>query len=255
MRQPIHASVAKLASCSSTSRARSAGANNTMSACSGVSAVAATACAAVAHRRRHSACSANNSRPASPAAPTQFPHATIKVRGGVRTGSATVSSAGAPIAVVATRVPAGSIAALMPLAVTRNCGSRVSMLRKAATARCSCAPCACVLNQESLDMPRIACAPRRAPSIASAGSTSSRQISGCTGISRPSANCSGNTRAPSPRCQVPVHGSRRRNAGPSSQRGTYSVSGNGSLFRYIPSVRPSGARNAAALYSPSASMS
>ena len=47
---------------------------------------------------------------------------------------------------------------------------------------------------------------------------SSRQISGTTGISRPSARRSGNTRAPFPGSQLPVHGSQRRSVAPSSQR-------------------------------------
>ena len=52
-----------------------------------------------------------------------------------------------------------------------------------------------------------------------------------------------------------VQGSQRRNPGPSNQRGMYSVRGNGLVLRYIPSRRPSRARNAAALYSPAGSMS
>ena len=60
---------------------------------------------------------------------------------------------------------------------------------------------------------------------------SSRQINGSTGISRPSARRSGNTRAPVPGCHVPAHGSQRRSSGPSSHAGTYSVSGKTRVLR------------------------
>jgi len=70
------------------------------------------------------------------------------------------------------------------------------MLRNAATDKCSRAPAGLALNHESLLRPTIAWAPRRAPSIASPGCTSSRQIIGNTFTSRPSALRSGSTRAP-----------------------------------------------------------
>ena len=85
---------------------------------------------------------------------------------------------------------------------------------------------------------------------------SSRQISGNTGISRPSASRSGNTRAPVPGRQVPVHGSQRRNVGPSSQRrhvlGERERRASCDRSR---AGRVPGATKAAALYSPAASRS
>ncbi len=126
--------------------------------------------------------------------------------------------------------PRASITALKPLAVTRNCGSRVSMLRKAATARCGAAQ-GCSVNHESLDIVTMSCAPSRAPSTARPVSTSSRQISGSTGISRPSASRKGNTRAPLPGRHWPAQGSAARSPGPSSQDGTASVKGNSRVLR------------------------
>ena len=51
------------------------------------------------------------------------------------------------------------------------------------------------------------------------------KLKGINGTSRPSRSRNGNTLAPSPASQEPVQGSHRCRAGPSSQCGTYSVSG------------------------------
>ena len=163
--------------------------------------------------------------------PNQPPQATARVTGGVRTATSPTSSVRMPIAVASRMPPSASTTALIPLVVTRNCGRRVSTLRNAATARCRRAPCGCALNHASLDRPSNTRAPCRAASRASAGCTSSRQIIGATGTSRPPGRRSGKLRAPSPGNQVPAQGNRRRKRGPSSQPGTCSVSGNGWVLR------------------------
>ncbi len=216
---------------------------------------AGQACARRGRSRRSTGTRPNSRSPTSATGPTQSPHFTISVGNGARAATSPTSTARWSMAVCASTLPVASIDALMPFAVARICGSRVSMLRNPATARCSRAPTGWRVNQLSFDMPRIACAPSRAPSMASRGSVSSRQISGTTGISRPSARRSGNTRAPSPARHVPAHGNQRRSSGPSSHAGTYSVSGNGRALRYCPSNAPDASRKAALLYSPLASRS
>ena len=99
--------------------------------------------AAATRRRRnarHAASAANPNRNTAPARPTQSPQRTIRVGAGSRALSTAVSTAWSPIEVFATTSPVSSMIALSPLVVTRTCGSRVSMLRKAATARCRRAP-------------------------------------------------------------------------------------------------------------------
>jgi hypothetical protein len=185
-----------------------------------------------ADRRRASGPAPSTSSSATHSAgPTQSPQATTRVRGGTGTGSAPTTSTRSFISAPACTVPVVSITALAPLVVTRNCGSRVSMLRKAATAWCSSAPSGASLNHASLDSVSKARAPSRAAARARPGSTLSRQIKGCTGTSRPSRRRSGSTRAPLPGCQLPAQGSRRRSAGPSSHAGTDSVSGNSRVLR------------------------
>ena len=174
---------------------------------------------------------ASSTRNTNPARPTQSPHITIKVVGGSRTDTCPINSFCSPIAVLAVILPLASITALTPLLVTRICGSRVSMLRNAETVRCRFAPTGYCVNQESFDMLRMAWAPSRAPSMPSPVLTSSRQIIGSTGISRPSARRKGNTRAPEPRFQLPAQGNMRRAVGPSSHCGKYSVNKNRSDLR------------------------
>ena len=229
----IHSRQPRAKTCNRPVAMRHPGASSTTSARTSSSAVAGDAVLRAVRlvSAAPAADSAINNRNATPARPTQSPQATISVAGGSPVCTSPIRIFCSSIAVLATTVPVASMTALTPLLVTRSCGIRVSMLRNAATARCKFAPAGWPVNQESLDMPRIACAPSRRPSIARSLFTSSRQISGATGISRPSANCSGNTRAPSPRFQVPAHGIQRRKVGPSSHCGTDSVNRNRSVLR------------------------